>query len=178
MTEGSLIRARVIAINEVDDLAVLKADTRAERVVTLRTAPSPRSGDPIVVFGFPLSGLLASTGNATTGNITALAGLRDDPRQMQISAPVQPGNSGGPLIDMSGNVVGVVVSKLDALRVARVIEDIPQNINFAIKASTVANFLDAKGLTYSAGQASRELSVADVVDRAKGYSVEVKCSRY
>jgi S1-C subfamily serine protease len=79
----------------------------------------------VIAYGFPLSGLLSSTGNATTGNISALGGIGDDPRHLQISAPVQPGNSGGPLVDMSGNVIGVIVSKLNALRVARVTADIP-----------------------------------------------------
>jgi S1-C subfamily serine protease len=71
-----------------------------------------------VVYGFPLTGALASGGNVTTGNITALAGLGDDSRFLQISAPVQPGNSGGPLLDRNGSVVGIVVSKLNALGVA------------------------------------------------------------
>jgi serine protease Do len=62
-----------------------------------------------------MSGLLTSAGNATTGNISALAGVRNRDSWLQVSAPVQPGNSGGPLLDMYGNVVGVVVAKLDAL---------------------------------------------------------------
>jgi S1-C subfamily serine protease len=130
----------------------------------------------VVAYGFPLSGVLSSTGNATTGSISALAGLRNDARHLQISAPVQHGNSGGPLVDMSGNVVGVIFSKLDALRVARAIKDIPQNINFAIKASVAANFLDASGIKYAAAQAGKELSVPDVVERAMAFAVHVQCT--
>jgi S1-C subfamily serine protease len=94
---------------------------------------SARLGEEIVVYGFPLAGLLASSGNVTTGNITALAGLGDDIRFLQISAPVQPGNSGGPVLDRNGNIVGIVVSKLDAIKTAIATQDIPQNVNFAIK---------------------------------------------
>jgi hypothetical protein len=83
-----------------------------------------RVGENIFVYGFPLSGLLSSSGNFTVGNITSVAGLGDDSRIMQISAPVQPGNSGGPLLDRFGNVVGVVVSKLNALRLAQVTQEI------------------------------------------------------
>jgi serine protease Do len=169
--------AQVLARAEADDLAILKADGKVAATATLRISPSPRSGEAIVVFGFPLSGLLASTGNVTIGNVTALAGLRDDSRQLQISAPVQPGNSGGPVLDMSGNVIGVVVSKLDALRVAKLSDDIPQNINFAIKASTAVNFLDARGITYSTGQPGKELSIPDVAEHARSISVEVRCER-
>jgi S1-C subfamily serine protease len=172
---GSVSPAKVLARTEADDLAVLKADMRADIAATLRTGPSVRVGEAIVVFGFPLSGLLASTGNATTGNVTALAGLRDDSRQLQISAPVQPGNSGGPVLDMSGNVLGIVVSKLDALRVARLTDDVPQNINFAIKSSTLVNLLEVRGITYSGGQPGKDLSVPDVVERARAFSVEIRC---
>jgi serine protease Do len=58
---------------------------------------------------------------------------------------VQPGNSGGPLIDEFGNVVGVVTSKLNVLLVARLTNDVPQNINFAIKSTVALNFLDSVG---------------------------------
>jgi S1-C subfamily serine protease len=69
--------------------------------------------------------------------------LAGDSRLLQISAPVQPGNSGGPLLDASANVIGVVVSKLDALRVAKATGDIPQNVNFALNANVLRAFLDA-----------------------------------
>jgi S1-C subfamily serine protease len=64
----------------------------------------------------------------------------------QISAPVQPGNSGGPLIDEYTNLVGVVASKLDVLLVARITNDVPQNIKFAIKSIIATNFFDSIGL--------------------------------
>ena len=73
--------------------------------------------------------------------ITALAGLGDDDRLYQISAPVQPGNSGGPLFDESGRVIGIVVAKLDALKMAAATGYIPQNVNFAIKSGIAGSFL-------------------------------------
>ncbi len=175
--QGSIAPASVLSRNANDDLALLKAEIKADRVAALRANPSPRAGESIVVYGFPLSGLLSSAGNATTGGISALAGLRNDSRHLQISAPVQPGNSGGPLVDMSGNVVGVVFSKLNALKVAKSTDDIPQNINFAIKASVAANFLDAGGFAYTSGQPGKDMAVPDVVERAKSFSVEVRCGK-
>ena len=71
----------------------------------------------------------------------------------------------------------MIFSKLDALKVARAIKDIPQNINFAIKASVAANFLDASGIKYAAAQAGKELPVPDVVERAMAFSVHVQCTR-
>ena len=127
------------------------------------------------MYGFPLFGALASQGNLTVGFVSALAGLGDDSRVMQISAPVQPGNSGGPLLDMSGNVVGVVTAKIDAIKVAELIGDIPQNVNFAIKASVVRTFLDSHGINYGTEPSDRALSSADVADRAKRFTVLVEC---
>src|SRR5262249_10004628 len=88
---------------------------------------------------------LGSSGNFTMGHITALEGLSDDTRLLQIQAPIQPGNSGGPVLDEYGNVSGVVVSKLDELKIAGETQSLPQMANFAIKAAVVLNFLEARG---------------------------------
>ena len=85
--------------------------------------------------------MLASGPTLTTGDISALAGLADNRQHFQISAPVQPGNSGGPLLDLAGNVVGIITSKLNAQRVAQRIGDIPQNVNFAVKGEEILAFL-------------------------------------
>ena len=97
------------------DLALLKTDTLPSSYAVFRTGPVPKVGDAVVAFGFPLPDILSSEGNVSTGVLSATSGLQDDPRFVQISAPVQPGNSGGPLFDSSGHVIGVVVAKLDAL---------------------------------------------------------------
>ena len=94
-----------------------------------------------MTYGFPLAGMLASGPTLTTGDVSALAGLADNRMHFQISAPVQPGNSGGPLLDLAGNVVGIITSKLNAQRVAQRIGDIPQNVNFAVKGEEVLGFL-------------------------------------
>ena len=106
---------------------------------------------------------------ATLGNISALSGIRDDSRYLQISAPVQAGNSGGPLLDTSGNLVGVVSSKLNAMKVMQASDDLPQNVNFAIKSGTLANFLDANRVTYKVGApAAVPMQPADIADRGAG----------
>jgi S1-C subfamily serine protease len=104
-----------------------------------------------------------------------LAGLADDSRYLQVSAPVQPGNSGGPVLDRNGTVVGVIVSKLNALSVASVTGDIPQNVNFAIKASVAAAFLDAQGIAHADNGGDATLSTPDIADRARSFTVRVLC---
>jgi S1-C subfamily serine protease len=77
------------------------------------------------------------------GTISALAGLWNDRRMIQISTPVQPGNSGSPLLDQSGNVVGIVAGKLNAIQVAETRSETTQNINFAVNLRTIQSFLDS-----------------------------------
>ncbi len=144
---------------------------------TFRSGRGVRPGDSIMVIGFPLKGLLAEDPSVTTGVVSALAGPGNDARLIQITAPVQPGNSGGPLLDEAGNVVGVVVSKLDALKVAAITGDIPQNVNFAIDARLAQQFLDANGVDYETAQSKLRLTPADVAERGMKFTVSVECYR-
>ncbi len=145
------------------------------RAAKFRDGRGIRPGDSIVVVGYPLRGFLASEANVTTGTVSALAGPDDDRRLFQITAPVQPGNSGGPVLDASGNVVGVVMAKLDAIRIARATGDIPQNINFAISAGIVRSFLDAQSVPYDTAPSTDELRPAELAVGAKAFTVVVEC---
>jgi serine protease Do len=167
------VEGRLVGSDETNDLAVLKTEIKPQKVASLRIGT--RLGEPVAVFGYPLSQMLASSGNFTLGNITALAGLRDDARHLQISAPVQAGNSGGPLVDAHGNLVGTVISKLNAMKIVQATGDMPQNVNFAIKSSVVASFLESRGITYETTASSNALSPADLADHAKAMSVMILC---
>lgn len=167
------VTARVVARDNDNDLALLRAATHPTAVAALRL--SVRQGEAVADYGYPLPGLLASGGNLTTGNITALSGIGDDSRLLQISAPVQPGNSGGPLLDGGGNVIGIVEGKLNAIKVATAFGDVPQNVNFAIKALVVATFLDSNGVNYQTGQLGAGRSPADIAEDAKHFTVPVEC---
>jgi S1-C subfamily serine protease len=119
--------------------------------------------------------LLSRNGNFTLGNVTALAGIGDDTRYFQVSAPLQAGNSGGPLLDQSGNLIGVVTAKLDAVKLMAAIGDLPQNVNFAIKANVAQGFLDSNRIKYENGTAEAPLAAADLADQAKAMSVSIDC---
>jgi uncharacterized protein len=169
-------RMTVLDIDASSDLALLKAGATSTRApLSLRQGRGVRLADNVVVAGFPLSGLLSSGLNVTTGAVSALAGPGDDRRLIQITAPVQPGNSGGPLLDASGNVVGVVVSKLDAVAVASVTGDIPQNVNFAISLGTLQAFLDSNSIDYQTRASSSPKSNADVAEMARAATVQIEC---
>jgi S1-C subfamily serine protease len=167
--------AQVIAQDEQNDLAVVRSKNSLSSVAVFRNGLI-RAGDVVVALGYPLAGILARGANLTVGNVSALAGLGDDSRYLQISAPVQPGNSGGPLLDASGHLVGIVTSKLDAALVARFTGDIPQNVNFALKAEVARTFLDSKGIAYQTARSDQQLSTADVGDIARPFTVQIECS--
>ncbi len=166
--------AQLTAIDSPNDLAALEVPDYTGRWASMRDF-KVRAGEPITVVGYPLRGVLGAGPQVTAGNVTGLTGLLNDLRFMQISAPVQPGSSGGPVADGAGQVVGVVQSKLDVLRVARATGDLPQNVNFAINQATLAAFLDANQITYSRGQSREQLPTPDVAERMMPFTALVEC---
>jgi S1-C subfamily serine protease len=142
--------AELVARDANNDLAVVRltgTNNRPASVAMFREGAPIRPGDAVVALGYPLAGLLATTANLSVGNVSALAGLGDDSRYVQISAPVQPGNSGGPLLDASGHLVGVVTAKLNAEHIARITGDIPQNLRQLTPTAVLAAADDANADT-------------------------------
>ena len=171
------VRSRRIAVAARDDgadLALLKGPAGAP-AAAFRQGRGIRPAAGVIVAGFPLHGVLATRLNVSTGIVSALAGPGNNRRMIQISAPVQKGNSGGPVLDSAGNVVGVVVSKLDALRIARATGDIPQNVNFAVSAGTARAFLDSEGVAYATAPSDKPRAPEDVAAAARKFTVLVEC---
>jgi S1-C subfamily serine protease len=177
MDHGETMTASVKAQDRPNDLVLLKVAHHWPVAVPFRDGTGIRQGDGVVALGYPLNGVLSADVILTTGSVSALAGLGNDTRVLQITAPVQPGNSGGPLLDMGGHLVGVVSAKLNAVAVAGLTGDIPQNVNFAIKSTIVRNFLDANAVGYATAPTRQALSAADVGDSAKKFTVLVECLR-
>jgi S1-C subfamily serine protease len=169
--------AAVLREDSINDLALLKLSESNVEPLAFRSKNRLRAGEAVVVLGFPLSGLLSSEPQVTTGTITALAGIRDDTRFLQISAAVQPGSSGGPVFDSDGNVIGMVVSKLDAIKVAKATGDIPQNVNFAINAAVIKGFLDASGIIYKSQEHGSLSGVPEIAEMAKRSIAYIECSK-
>jgi S1-C subfamily serine protease len=166
--------AKLAARDETNDLAVLETPLHPEATATIRSGV--RLGENIAAFGFPLAGMLSTSGNFTPGSVTALTGLGDDSRYLQISAPVQPGNSGGPLLDHSGSVVGIVSAKLNALKVMLANNgDIPQNVNFAIKGRVLSGFLESNNIAFTESLPSQPIASPELADKAAAMSVFVLC---
>lgn len=135
--------ANVIAKDQNNDLALINApDLKVDDFLSIISLTEMKPGDKIYCIGYPLNSVLGNEARITDGIISAKSGIAGNNSIFQISAPIQPGNSGGPVINQEGNVVGVVVSKLDDLYGFVASGSIPQNVNFAIK-SDIVNVLFA-----------------------------------
>jgi S1-C subfamily serine protease len=165
--------ARAVARDATNDLALLSTTLKPPTVATLRSGL--RLGESVAAFGFPHADVRARSGNFTMGNATALVGIGDDSRYLQVSAPVQAGSSGGPLLDQNGNLVGIVTYKLNARKWEQEYGDLPQNVNFALKAAIIAKFLHSNRINFPTGSARLALKPEELADRAKSMSVFILC---
>ncbi len=138
--------ASVVATDETNDLALLLLNTKPTIVPSFNN--KPKVGENVFVYGFPLTGLLATSGNFTVGNI-----------------------------DKNGNILGVIVSKLNVSRVADATGDIPQNVNFAIKASIATNFLESNNISPHLQLSLQPLEATAVAEISKSFTVHVVCEQ-
>lgn len=141
---GEKATATVIAKDPINDLALLKVNKLKAAVtpLSIETNHPSRYGDTVYTIGFPLPGLLGTKAKLSEGIINSVTGIQDDVRMFQISIPVQPGNSGGPLINARGQVVGIVTAGVDPYKSLVLTGTFPQNVNFAMKINYVNNLID------------------------------------
>ena len=144
--DGRRLLADVHRADRSVDLALLKLREPLPGSATVLSFRAPAvaygMGEDVFTIGYPLSELLGNSARMSKGLLSATAGLRDNPRQLQVSAEIQPGNSGGPLLDAQAQVIGVVQQTLNPWNIARSTGGaLPQNINFAIKNVPVLDFV-------------------------------------
>jgi S1-C subfamily serine protease len=137
---GRELPLTVIDRDPANDLALVKV-AAAVRPIPIAGAV-PAKGDDVTVLGFPIADRMGTEQKATFGRVNALSGVRDDPRLLQIDAPVQPGNSGGPLLNNRGEVVGVVTATFSTAANVRRTGAIPQNVNYAVKSEYLVPLLE------------------------------------
>ena len=170
-------KASVKATDAPRDLALLAAETRSADVAIFRKDPIPRLGESVTTVGYPLVAVLGTRPSVGFGHVASIVGVRGNPAQMQISVPMQRGASGGPVLDQSGHVIGVVVSKLDALKLAQKLGDLAQNVNFAIRGDTVRAFLEAQRVNFLVSDAGAKLENTELAKRGAQVTVRVRCLR-
>ena len=135
---------------------------------------SVKTGQKVFTIGFPNIGIQGFEPKYTEGVISSLTGMQNNPRFFQISVSVQPGNSGGPLVDDKGRVVGIVTAKLDDIASLVATGSIPQTVNYAVKSSFVLSMLEGvEGLKELPKPA--ELSREDAIQKSKASVGLVMC---
>ena len=170
--------AELLVESGMFDLAVIRQTSGHSSGMWLPFAESPAGlNADITVAGYPLHGLLGGL-NVTRGSISSLKGIGGDEMTLQISAPVQPGNSGGPMVNRKGQVVGIVVAKLDAMQVAEITGDVPQNINFAIRAEGAKMLLAANSIGFEIKEDvdAVELGPEELASRLQDATVLIECN--
>lgn len=135
----------IIATDRVNDLGLIKGNFTSKQFLSIKK-DGPEMGEDIVAFGYPLTDDLSDSVKLTKGIVSSLSGPENNYSQIQIDAAIQPGNSGGPVLDMNGNVVGVASAGLSKLYMLEKNQYIPENVNFAVASPTLANFLKANNV--------------------------------
>ena len=134
-------QAQLVAKDPACDLAVLKLSLRTNHWLPIQPSSSAvRKGTEVLTVGYPRVDLQGSESKVTTGVVSSLSGAANDPKSFQISVPVQPGNSGGPLVTHDGAVIGVISSKLNASALSP-LDVLPENVNYAVKSSCLTDLL-------------------------------------
>ena len=166
VTREGMIDAKVVQVDAGNDLALLKASNKKFNMTAEEFLDAPdgtkikqfelkfstlpisasravKLGGTVATIGFPDPTLQGFAPKLAKGEIASLSGAADDARYFQISVPVQPGNSGGALVDERGNVVGVVSAKLNAAAALAASGALPENVNYAVKSSFLLGFLES-----------------------------------
>jgi S1-C subfamily serine protease len=170
---GSSVEAEIVAVDYPNDVALLKVAAKVD-AAPVRHSVSVALGNGVFTIGFPNMLLQGTEPKFTEGTISSTSGMRDDPRQFQVSVQVQPGNSGGALFDENGNVVGLVVSRLDDEATTKLTGSLPQNVNYAVKSSYALPLIESLKTDLLAEQRPswfRRLDREEVVGNAKKASV-------
>jgi S1-C subfamily serine protease len=147
LTDGRSIPAQLVASDSENDLAILKVEITPPDFLYFADSAEISIGDQVFTIGFPRPSSQGRNPKFTEGSISALTGIDDDDTQLQISAPIQPGNSGGPLVARNGMVAGVVASTLSPLKQLANGGGLPQNVNYAVKSPLVIELLNKHSIT-------------------------------
>jgi TPR repeat protein/S1-C subfamily serine protease len=179
---GKTFPARLISMDTNNDLALLKPLKTAGYALNATNVNSIRGkdvnlGESIIVAGFPYGALVSSSIKITSGIVSSVKGFNDNSSQFQIDAAVQPGNSGGPIYDKQGNVVGIVVAQLNKIKMAKASGSMPENTNFGIKGSTLRTFLESASIKLNGLSAKNENSLEDVAQIASSSTLMINCVR-
>ena len=163
-TDTEIVPASTMVADERLDIAVLRTGLNPGRASFLRSTSEPSLGQRVFVVGYPLLGELRSV-NFTEGLVSSLTGFRGDEQALQTSAAVQPGNSGGPLLDEGGVVIGVVNARIEQA----------DNVGFAVRVDALIELLRREGIEFRGAGALTPVRTETIASRAAEYTFPILC---
>jgi len=170
-------KATLVGSDLKNDLALLRAEGRFAKAATFRRDDPIEAGESVTVVGYPLAAILGTDPNVNFGYVTALAGLRGDSSRFQVAAPIHKGNSGGPVLDQSGRVAGIVTAKLNARAVEKRTGDLPQNIGFAVRGDLAQTFLERYDVRLQTESGEAKLENTEVAAIGRAVTVLIACRK-
>jgi S1-C subfamily serine protease len=182
---GEKINAEVILKDSKNDIAFLKLEQSPQLPASsLKVGDSSnvRMGDKVFTIGYPAHWVMGQNPKYTEGVVNALSGIKDDPTVFQISVQIQPGNSGGPLFNQSGKVIGITQAALDPQLATEFIGALPQNVNYAIKSTYIKKLFPMLPETLVSNRgivvvpSEPKNSLANFIDKAKNNIVLIEAS--
>jgi S1-C subfamily serine protease len=182
---GEKINAEVLLKDSKNDIAFLKLERSPQLPASslkVGNSSSVRMGDKVFTIGYPAHWVMGQNPKYTEGVVNALSGIKDDPTVFQISAQIQPGNSGGPIFDQSGNIIGIAQASLDPQLATESIGALPQNVNYAIKSTYIKKLLPMLPETLVSNRgivvvpSEPKNSLANFIDKAKNNIVLIEVS--
>jgi len=159
--------AQGVDADPANDLGLIKLSEPIESTAKLRGQPDLIQGEMAVNYGFPLMGELSTSAKVTGGSVNSLSGYNNNSSFLQYDAASQHGNSGGPVLDASGNIIGVVSSKLDDAET--------QLVNFATKSTILEGFLKSNNVAFEKEDLGEELRLSEIAKKAETFTVLVGC---
>ena len=174
ITTGKNNIAELLRADASNDIAIIKtSDTEKYKALSF-TGKDPALGQRIFVAGFPLNQILENL-NFTSGTVSSEVGLMQNINQFQFTAPIQPGNSGGPILNEYGGVLGMSVATVSNKKFEEMVDTLVQNINFGIRQSSIQSLLDQEGIKYEIGNPNWFRNEESVAEEAKAGTVLIKC---
>lgn len=166
LADGTEHEAELINSDSANDIALLKTNISGTSLA-IGTATDKQKGEEVLTLGYPLVQLQGQEQKATFGRINAKSGIKGDIRFLQIDVPIQPGNSGGPLIDNKGSVVGVVTATLNQLVALRESGALPQSVNYAVKSDYVIPLLRSEKVNWREQERLEEMKMPNIVTNSE-----------
>jgi S1-C subfamily serine protease len=167
--------ASLVRKDKANDLAIIRVQpSQSMKPATFRDDDVDLA-EPIYAFGYPLAGTLSTSLKVTSGIVSSLAGVADDSRYIQVSSAIQPGNSGGPLVDNAGLVVGVVTAKLSQVALLKQSGALPENVGFALRSSVATTFMRSARVNHEVRRKETPRATGEISRAADGYTVQVVC---